>query len=82
MSKFAGDGILQKYYIEKTDGSPVNPKAEYFVLRLDNTFSDGKDDETNKAHRNACRKAVLLYADLIKNHLPLLSDELIKRYSE
>ena len=28
-------GIYGKYKVEKTDGSPVDPKAIYFTLRLD-----------------------------------------------
>lgn len=48
--------------------------AEYFIMRLD---EGGKD----KKHIDACRKAVLFYASLIKEHLPELSRDLIKRYS-
>jgi len=28
-------GLYGKYKIEKTDGTPIDPKAQYFVLRLD-----------------------------------------------
>lgn len=28
-------GLFGKYKIEKSDGSPIDPKAQYFVLRLD-----------------------------------------------
>ena len=28
-------GILPKYIIQKSNGEPVSPNAEYFVLRLD-----------------------------------------------
>lgn len=28
-------GVCGKYIIEKADGSPVDPEATYFVLRLD-----------------------------------------------
>jgi hypothetical protein len=28
-------GLFNKYKIEKADGSPIDPKAVYFVLRLD-----------------------------------------------
>lgn len=57
-------------YIKK----PVDKYSEYFVMRLD---AGGKD----KTHINACRKAVLHYAELIKDHLPELSKDLIERYS-
>ena len=28
-------GLYDKYIITKTDGSPVDPHAQYFVLRID-----------------------------------------------
>lgn len=28
-------GLYNKYKIEKADGTPVDPKAKYFVLRVD-----------------------------------------------
>lgn len=33
-------GILPKYTIQKSNGDPVSPNAEYFVLRLDDNGSD------------------------------------------
>lgn len=66
-------GLYNKYVIRKSDGSIVNPNADYFVLRLD------KDGEKN--HVNACRKAILLYANEIKSYLPELSKDLIDKYS-
>ena len=53
---------------------PVDKGSEYFVMRLDDGGSD-------KKHIEACRKAVLYYADLIKDHIPELSKDLIERYS-
>lgn len=50
------------------------PNEEYFILRLDD---NGKD----KTHIEACRKAVLYYAELIKDHTPQLSADLIERYA-
>ncbi len=52
---------------------PVDPEAEYFVLRLDDNGSDLK-------HIEACREAVLCYAEKIKNHLPELAEDIFKRY--
>lgn len=88
-------GLHQRYYIQKvvknpdfyTIGAgvggldfipefvlaPVDKNAEYFILRLD---EHGKDQK----HINACRKAVLTYAEEIREHLPELSNDLIKRY--
>ena len=51
-----------KYKIEKTDGSPTAPEAQYFVLRLDT-------DEH-------ARKAVQCYADSVKDENPKLSIQL------
>lgn len=28
-------GLYGKYKIEKADGTPIDPKAQYFILRLD-----------------------------------------------
>lgn len=68
------DGLYYKYYIEKVNGEPVDRDTEYFILRLD---KHGKDIK----HLEACRKAVLVYAEEIKDHLPKLSADLIERYS-
>jgi hypothetical protein len=86
-------GLHRRYYIQKFEGKkfvgqdffgnsqfepifkPVDKDAEYFVLRLDDKGSDPK-------HIAACRKAVLTYAEEIKDHLPELSKDLKERYSE
>lgn len=69
------DGLYGRYIVEKVNGDPVDDKAEYFILRLDKYGSDPK-------HIAACRKAIMTYADEIKDHLPKLSDDLIKRYKD
>lgn len=69
------DGLYQKYIISKANGNPVDENAEYFILRLD----EGGND---KKHIEACRKAVLTYANEIKEHLPKLSEDLITRYGK
>jgi hypothetical protein len=66
-------GLHQRYIVSKTDGEPIDERAEYFILRVDLNGSDPK-------HIAACRKAVLCYADEIKDHLPQLSKDLIERY--
>ena len=53
--------------------APVDPDAEYFVLRLD---TGGSDIE----HIKAGRIGIHAYAEAIKHHLPQLSSDLIKRY--
>lgn len=80
-------GLHRRYHIEKIveangmfddseDGYkriPVDPAADYFVLRLD---EGGKDLE----HIAACRIAAHAYADAIKDHLPKLASDLKSRY--
>lgn len=66
------EGLYRKYIVSRADQKP-NENEEYFVLRLDNNASD-------KVHVEACRKAVLFYANEIKDHLPELSKDLIQRY--
>lgn len=68
-------GLHYRYKIEKTNGEPLDPNAEYFVLRLDKRGTDPK-------HIAACRKAILTYAEAIRDHIPKLSQDLIERYSD
>lgn len=65
-------GLHKKYIIQHADGRPVDPSAEYFVLRLD----DGGDD----MHIDACRAALRTYARRIKRYFPKLADDLQERY--
>lgn len=53
--------------------APVDPDAEYFVLRLDH-------NATNKEHLKACRIAINAYADAISSVLPDLAADLKERY--
>ncbi|MBY8982729.1 MAG: hypothetical protein KGD57_07260 [Candidatus Lokiarchaeota archaeon] len=73
-------GLHQRYFIQKIifregkfELKNVDIDAEYFVLRLD------KNDKDTK-HIGACRKAVLNYAENIKDHFPELAKDLIERY--
>jgi hypothetical protein len=72
MSELKNYGLLPRYKVTKTDGTPVDPRAEYFILRYDDYGSDPK-------HIEACRKALAVYAEEIKEHLPLLSADLNQR---
>ena len=60
-------GILPKYIIQKSNGDPISPNAEYFVLRLDDNGSDTD-------HIWACRRAIVLYAYelYMRDRLPAL----------
>jgi len=66
-------GLYQRYIVKKVDGSPIDPEAEYFVLRLDCGGSDIH-------HIAACRAAIHAYADAIKRYLPQLAQDLMTRY--
>jgi hypothetical protein len=54
--------LFQKYKIEKCDGSPVDARAQYFVLRID-----------TDPHSRA---ALLAYAKSIRSAEPLFALEL------
>jgi len=56
--------LYNKYTITKTDGSPVDPEAQYFVLRIDTDV--------------AARYAVLHYASYIGGRDPEFADDLRK----
>lgn len=66
------NGLHGRYYIEKADGRPVDPDAEYFVLRLD---ANG-----DRAHVGAGRDGIAVYADAIERTIPQLAGELRQRY--
>lgn len=68
-------GLHQRYNLNKCNGKPIDQDAEYFVLRVD---WNGKDPK----HIKACRKAILTYAENIKDHLPELAEDLIERYGK
>lgn len=54
--------LFSKYHITKNDGSPVDPAAQYFVLRIDTD--------------SAARAAVMVYAMCIEKDDPVFADEL------
>lgn len=54
------NGLHQRYIVTKADGSPVDPNAIYFVMRLD---SGGKDP----THIEAGRDAACEWADRIQS---------------
>lgn len=48
-------GLYGKYIVSKSDGSGVDSRAEYFVLRIDSHQSD-------REHTYACRTALMAFA--------------------
>lgn len=65
-------GLHARYIIRKEDGSPMDPRAEYFVLRIDRFGSDPN-------HIRACQNAALHYAQSIAPHIPELAANLRER---
>lgn len=57
-------GLANKYNITKTDGSPTDPKAKYFVLRLD-----------TDPH---ARAALVKYIKSVEKDNPELSSDLVR----
>lgn len=65
-------GLYGKYIITRADGKPIDPENEYFVLKI-----EGKGD---KEHIEACRRAILVYADEIEEHLPELANDIYNKF--
>jgi len=61
-------GLYGKYKIEKADGSPMDPDADYFFLRLD------KDPHA--------LVALSAYAESIKKENPQLCEDLKRKVKE
>ena len=66
------NGLHQKYDLKHTDGSPIDPRNEYFVLKV--AGLEATD------HIIASRIAVRAYADAIKDTRPELAEDLMRRY--
>jgi hypothetical protein len=66
-------GLYSKYFMEKSNGDPMDPNAEYFPLRVDDGASDSED-------LKACRAAIHKYAEVIENTKPQLAADLRERY--
>jgi predicted SnoaL-like aldol condensation-catalyzing enzyme len=64
----SNQGLVKKFYIERTDGEELPEGAKYFTLRYDSESKDGE----------ASRKALTVYADEIKSINPVLSKELLR----
>ena len=60
-------GLYGKFNISKADGSPIDPEADYFVLRLDG----------DTPYAEASRQAALEFAAAIAKINPTLYQQLI-----
>lgn len=65
------DGLHGRYKITKVDGTPVDPEAIYFILRI-----DGEGDDP--IHIAACNNAINEYCNTLaaNRHLPKLVEDL------
>ncbi len=63
------NGLHARYQIRKADGSECDPRAVYFVLRLDGFGND-------KGHIFACRQAARVYAKHAPEWMRQVSEEL------
>lgn len=68
-------GLHRRYIVSKVSGESIDPRAEYFVLRVDRHGGDLR-------HVNACRRAILMYATEIEHYLPELAADIYRRYNQ
>lgn len=68
------EGLKNKYIISKADGTPIDPKAKYFVLRYDQHMKD-------KVFLRASRLALSHFCREILSSFPLLSKELWESFT-
>ena len=68
MSSYKEGGFHQKYIISKTNGNPIDPEAQYFLLRFD------KDPHA--------LKALYAYAKSVKEDNKELHDDLLQKVDE
>lgn len=63
------DGLNKRYKLAHADGRPVDPKAIYFVLRLDGHAN-------NMGHVRACREAARVYCQNAPNSMKVVANQL------
>ena len=66
------EGLHRKFNVTKADGSPVDPGAEYFLLRL--------DEDADPKYREASKLAILTFAGAIETTIPKLAADIRERY--
>jgi hypothetical protein len=64
-------GLYKKYLVYKTNGKPIDPKAEFIVLRID----DGQ-------YVDACRVGVAAFAKAVRKKNPILADDIERKLVE
>lgn len=61
-------GLYQKYIIKKTSGKSLDLNFEAIVLRID-----------GGRYLNACRVGAAAFAEAVREHNPLLADDIQER---
>ena len=65
------NGLHNKYIIAKADGSEIDPKAKYMVLRYDKAQADIEN-------KHAALDALYMYAWRIKKIMPEFAKDIIE----
>lgn len=75
------DGKHPKYHITKADGTPVDPKAKYIVLRIDNKPATSPERAALHAYLDALQRDGQhdLHQHLIAFFAPEVSDAYVQR---
>jgi hypothetical protein len=71
----APPGLYDRYVVTKTDGTPIDPRAVYFVLRLD---GHGHDRE----HIESCRRAAKNWCYGAPAHLRQVAVDLFEKIEQ
>jgi hypothetical protein len=58
-------GLYNKYIVLKANGKPVDPKAQYVVLRVD-----------GGQYVHACRAGVAAFGEAVREKNPILADDI------
>jgi len=58
-------GLYKKYLIYKTSGKPIDPNAEFIVLRID-----------GGRYLHACRAGAAAFAEAVREHNPRLANDI------
>lgn len=65
------EGLYQKYIIQKANGHPLADGFYAIVLRVD-----------GGRYLHACRAGVAAFAEAVREHNPILADDLQKKLKE
>ena len=64
-------GFYKKYIVTKTSGNPMDPEAEFIVLRIDKGI-----------YLHACRAGAAAFAEAVRGENPLLANGIQTRLEE